>query len=496
MNHLKLNIMAAAACALVAISSCDNEDLNIGQTLTNKSDKLAASTTSYEVTTRTIVADSVLALAADCYLGRVRDPETGTDVTSEFTTQLHLLETTYIFPEDEVISRYDNRAAADSCEIILYLDAPSRQDDSLQAMKMNIAELAMPMSEGKRYYSNFSPVKAGMLRRNGLSQDKMFSYANLGELDYVRTDDSYQNCIRIPLNKPYTATDGTLYNNYGTYIMRQYYDHHDYFANSYIFTHQLCPGFLFQITDGLGFHSKVTNIGLRTFYTVQGDSSIFNARLILAGTKEVLQTTHITNDHQTLNKLAQETQHTYLKTPAGLFTEVTIPVTQIKQDHEGDSLLAAKITFQRLNSQSTDSRILAVPTVLLMVQKDSLKSFFENSRVPDNITSYYTAYNNPIPTSSNTSTSNNTYTFNNISSLITTLWRTRQQGLIDDPQWEAHHPDWNKMVLVPITYTTSTSTSTLASVHHDMSLSSTRLVGGPDNPNEPIRINVVYAKFQ
>ena len=67
----------AAALALVAIYSCDNDDLNIGQSLTSENDKLQVTTTSYDVATRTILADSVLAQSSDCYFGRVRDPQTG-----------------------------------------------------------------------------------------------------------------------------------------------------------------------------------------------------------------------------------------------------------------------------------------------------------------------------------------------------------------------------------------------------------------------------------
>jgi hypothetical protein len=493
-KHNPLTIMAAAAFALVAISSCDNDELNIGQSLTDEGDKLIAYTDAFDVTTRTIMADSVLSLSADCYFGHVKDPETGAEVTSEFTTQFHLIENTYIYPEDRVIGRYEGRAAADSCDIILYLDAPSRQDDSLLAMKMRVCELAVPMEEGRRYYSNFNPVQAGMLRADGLCQSKVFSYANLGELDSIRSLDEYLNCIRIPLNNPYTATDGTRYKNYGTYLMHQYYDHPEYFRNSYTFTHQLCPGFLFQLTDGLGFHSKVTNIGLRTYYTISNDENTTRANLTLAGTREVLQTTYVTNDTEALRQMADETTHTWLKTPAGLFTEVTLPVQQIKEGHENDSLLAAKLSFQRLNSQSADERMFAVPQTLLLIQKDSLHSFFENGNVPNNITSYYTAYNRPVSTGA--STYNNTYTFNNLSSLITTLWQMRQQGRKADAQWEEKHPNWNKMVLVPVTVTTSSTSSSVSSMHHDMSLTSTRLVGGPDNQRDPIRINVVYAKFK
>ncbi|MBQ8097237.1 MAG: DUF4270 domain-containing protein [Prevotella sp.] len=487
MSLKTLNVMAAAALMQVAISSCENDDLNIGQSLTSESDKLTVTTATYNVTTRTIMADSVLSLSADCYFGRVRDPETGADVTSEFTTQFHLLETTYIAPADKIIGRdAEGRAAADSCDIVLYLDAPAAQDDSLTAMKMRTSELATPLEEGLRYYSNYSPLRAGIIRQGGVSKGQMFSYANLGETDDERTSDNYMPVIRITMNQPYTAPNGEQYSNYGSYVMNQYYDHPEYFRNSYLFTHNVCPGFFFQITDGLGFHSKVSNIGLRLFYRAQGDTSIVNGRLVLAGTREVLQTTHVTNDEAALRAMAAETQHTYLKTPAGLFTEVTLPISDIKQGHDGDSLLSAKLTFQRLNNQSSDNRLLPPPKALLLVQKDSLKSYFESASVPDNIKSYYTT----------AATTNNTYTFANLSSLVTTLWQTRQQGIASDPNWEANHPNWNKMVLVPITYTTSTSSTTPTSVHHDMSLTSTRLVGGPDNPREPLQISIVYAKFR
>ncbi len=354
-------------------------------------------------------------------------------------------------------------------------------------MKLRASEMAIPMEEGVRYYSSFSPAKAGMLRANGISKDQMFSYANLNESDMERGSSNYQDCIRITLNDPYTAPNGTTYKNYGTYLLRQYFENPQYFRNSYVFTHQICPGFMFQITDGLGFHAKVTNIGLRTFYTVQGDTSVVSARVVLAGTSEVLQTTHITNDNESLKQMAAETQHTYLKTPAGLFTEVTLPVNEIKSGHENDSLLAAKISFTKLNNLSTDERMLPAPNTLLLVQKDSLQSFFENGRVPDNVTSYYTNFNID---------KTNTYTFNNLSSLITYLWNQRTQGMKEDPQWEAKHPDWNKSVLIPVTVTLFTNSTSVTSVRHDMSLTSTRLVGGQNNPHDPIQVSIVYAKFK
>lgn len=55
--------------------------------------------------------------------------------------------------------------------------------------------------------------------------------------------------------------------------------------------------------------------------------------------------------------------------------------------------------------------------------------------------------------------------------------------------------NWNKAVVVPVTVSKS-STGEITSVVHDMSLTSTRLVGGPNNPHEAIKIDVIYSKYE
>ena len=479
----KLTYLAGAAIVAMAFSACGDDTLTIGNSLTSENDKLDITATTFQAHTKTIMADSVLSLSNNCYFGRVRDPETGSDVTSEFTTQFHLLENTYISSDELIIGRYDGRAAADSCDLVLYLSSPFNTNDSLSAMKMNVWELATPMLEGQRYYSNFDLFSHDMVRTDGLRKSKMFSFKDMTVTDSLRSTSTWQDNIRITLNQPYTAADGTVYNNYGTYLMQQYYAHPDYFRNSIAFANNVCPGFFFQITDGQGFHAMVSNLGLRTYYRVQGDTTVVKAQLTLAGTREVLQTTHVTNDMEAIRQLARQDDCTYLKSPAGLFTEVILPVDDIKQNHQSDSLIGAKIVFQRLNNQSADDRMFSAPSTILMIPKDSLYAFFESSNVPDNKTSYISAF----------SSATNTYTFTNISNLITELWTMKEQQMAADPSWTAKHPNWNHVVLVPITYSTSSTSTTPTSVEHNMGLTSTRLVGGKDTP---IDIFVTYAKFR
>lgn len=73
----------------------------------------------------------------------------------------------------------------------------------------------------------------------------------------------------------------------------------------------------------------------------------------------------------------------------------------------------------------------------------------------------------------------------------------KAKGIAGDPNWTAKNPNWNKVVVIPISTTTVTvnNVESIVKVEHDMSLTSTRLVGGSANPNEPVKINVIYSKF-
>ena len=204
-----------------------------------------------------------------------------------------------------------------------------------------------------------------------------------------------------------------------------------------------------------------------------------------SGTEEVLQCTHITNDKQTISSLAADNSCTYLKTPAGIFTEMTLPVDEILYNHENDTLNTAKVTLSRINNKTHGDYTLSTPTTLLLVERDSMHTFFENKKIADYKQTYLST------------SSDNGYTFNNISGLIRHMAEAKEKGLMSNPNWVALHPNWNKVVVIPVStdYVTVGQTQKLAKVSHDMSLTSTRLVGGSENPNQAIRISVIYSKF-
>jgi UDP-galactopyranose mutase len=125
-----------------------------------------------------------------------------------------------------------------------------------------------------------------------------------------------------------------------------------------------------------------------------------------------------------------------------------------------------------------------------MVRKDDVVSFFKKNKIPNNQTSFCTAFDATY----------NSYTFDNLGHLISYCRYEKLNGMkssgLTEAQWESSHPNWNKVVIVPVTVKTTSDTygnTSYAGVAHDMSMSSARLIGGPDNP---IKMQILYSRFK
>lgn len=467
----------------IAISSCSEDTSDLGTSLVKDIDKFTVVSDTFNVSTRSIIADSILSRSSYSYFGRIKDPETGSYVSSDFMSQFAILEgeSSRIFaPKDSIISLDENnQPVADSCIVQIVINA--YLGDSLAAMKLSMTEMARPMEENHSYYTNFDPAAKGYLREDGIHKSKVFAISDLLLSDSIRNsrrEGLYYESITIPLNDEYTDQQGRTYNNYGTFLMRNFYEHPEYYKNSQTFIRKLCPGFYFQTVDGLGLMAEISTTQLTVYYRHQvGTKEYANAKTF-NGTEEVLQTTHFSNDNQNIKRLAANETYTYLKAPDGIFTEVTLPVEEIKKGHENDTIMSAKVVFRRMNDTSDLSDdILQEPQNLLIIERDSLYSFFENRSLPNNITSYLASY----------SSTKNSYTFNNISGLVNHMYQMRDKS-----------ENWNKAVLIPVQITTtasSSSTSTsVATVNNELRATCIRLVGGSQNQHEPVRISVVYNK--
>lgn len=489
-----LRLLTVLVIAALTFAACDDTTEGIGGSITNKIDNINISDSAFNVTTKSIVAGAVLSRNNTGLIGKMKDPETGNYVKGDYMTQLSVLPTFSVDTLDYIKQANKGSIEADSCYLLVSYNAS--YGDTIAPMKVTAYEMTKPMSEDKEYYSNYDAFKEGWVSENNQHWSSNYNLSNTSDVKN----------FKIYLNKKYTTKDGKTYKNYGSYIMQTYAEHPEYFKTNYKFLHNVCPGFYIKNVGGTGNMAKIWNTELIFYWkkTIKAKDGVTDSTAVsigynrFDGTEEVLQLNKIENDTENLKKLASKDQEkcTYLKSPAGIFTEVTLPIEDIMKGHEKDTLNTATVSFPRLNNENEDNPYnFATPSTILMVQKDSLQSFFEKSKLADNRTSYTASY-------SSTGTYKNAYTFQNIANLVSAMYKNKGKG-----------ENWNKVVLVPVNVITTTQgySTVISKINHDMSLASTRLIVGTDDPDKdyttdkktgkkvasgPIRIKVIYSKFK
>lgn len=477
-----LRLLTVLVIAALTFAACDDTTEGIGGSITNKIDNINISNSAFNVTTKSIVADSVLSRNNTGLIGKMKDPETGNYVKGDYMTQLSVLPTFSVDTLDYIKQANKGSIEADSCYLLVSYNAS--YGDTIAPMKVTAYEMTKPMAEDQEYYSNYDAFEKGWVNENNQHWSSNYNLSNTSDVKN----------FKIYLNKEYKK-DGKTYKNYGSYILQTYEKHPEYFKTNFKFLHNVCPGFYIKNVGGTGNMAKIWNTELIFYWTrhktINKDSTAVSIGYNrFDGTEEVLQLNKIENDTENLKKLASKDQEkcTYLKSPAGIFTEVTLPIEDIMKGHEKDTLNTATISFPRLNNVVDEDNPynFATPSTILMVQKDSLKSFFEKSKLADNRTSYTASY-------SSTGTYKNAYTFQNIANLVSAMYKNKGKG-----------ENWNKVVLVPVNVITTTQgyTTVISKINHDMSLASTRLKRGvittDSNGKEtsPIQIKVIYSKFK
>ena len=485
-----LRLFTALFIAAMTIAACDDTTDNIGSSITNDVDNISIKDQVFNVTSRSIVSGPVLSRNNTGMIGNVKDPETGTYVAGDYMTQFGVLSSFSLDTLEYIRNAHDDMIEADSCYLLV--SYRTTYGDTLAPMKATAYEMSKPMSENQEYNSDYDAFKDNWVSENNYKASATYNL------------NSTTMAFKIYLNKPYKAKDGKTYKNYGSYVMKTFVDHPEYFKTNWDFLNKVCPGFYIKHAGGIGNVANIWNTELQFYYKIQktvknsagNDSTVtglaFNR---FDGTEEVLQLNKITNDSTTLANLAKDESCTYLKSPAGIFTEVTLPVEGIMKGHEKDTLNTATISFPRMNNVDNNNDYqFSVPSTILMVQKDSLDAFFEKNKLTDNRTSYTASYNK------NSTGVKNAYTFYNISNLVTAMYKNKGKS-----------ENWNKVVLVPVTLTTSTqnNATVITKINHDMQLTSTRLIKATDDQDKdyttkdgkrvatgPVQIKVIYSKFK
>ncbi len=489
---MKYKLLLPLLLVALAFTACDDTTQMIGMDLMPDGDNVTAQAKVYQVTTKTVPVDAVLARTANCYLGSIVDPDLHVQTTCDFMAQLHLPEQFRLPTLDRLMTDAEGKPFCDSCDVRLYFE--EYNGDSLASMKLKVFELDKhtPIDEKVAYYSNIDPMDYVTPDQN-FSKEITYSVKDLTRPEYETSGGTYYRQVVVKMPK-----------DYGTQLLQTYFAHPEYFTDTYRFNQEVCPGFYFKHAGGTGAVLKTKMMALNVYFryhtlTEAGQDTIVDGMQRFGATEEVIQSTRINNQYPgslSLEKI-QQMPYTFVKTPAAFFTEMTLPVDEIVAgEHYNDSINQAKVTIRKYAEEK--DQVIPPPSFLLLVRKDYMNTFFEKKELPNSSEAYL---------SNQYSVSSNAYQFANIGQLITNLRNERDLGAgvtATDTEaqraekyarWEAEHPDWNRVMIVPVAVKTTTSSmtgsQTIQSVSHEMGLTSARLEGGY---GVPLNIEVVYSR--
>lgn len=507
---------ALLLAATLTFFGCDDNTGTLGIGMLPGSDGISAHTTTFDVTTRSVVADSVFAKTSTGYVGRFTDPQFGYYEAS-FLTELNCIDD-FSFPEKYDFDKKTGILTDDTVAgVRLVVFYSTWFGDSLNACRMSAYELVKKLERNRYtnikptdYYDWLNPIKSLLGRRAYTAYDTSVTDEERNETD-SNGNKTYYPSVIFTLDK----------DKFGNDWIDLCQSHPEYFKNSDAFIENVFKGVYIKSDYGDGTVLYVDRVDLQMKYQYyvlndttkvpykrkqegfEGqDSTAYRWQTEFASTKEVIQANQFLNSDK-IAELAKIEDWTYIKSPAGIFTEAILPYDEIYEKLSNDTLNAVKLTFTNYNEKSDYEFSMSAPSEVLLLRKVDFKSFFEENKLPDNVTSFTVAHNN---------VTTNQYTFNNIARLVTTCIKGKDAAKKKakeeagsawtdekDKQWEE---DWKTVYLIPVTisYDTSNNTKTMTGIQNDLRPGYAKLKGGPAKAsngelNNPLKLEVTYTTF-
>ena len=403
-NKMKTKIfLFSFFIALLATVSCSDEDTfdNIGGSIQPDKDKIQVFDTTMNIWGETVKVDAIYAKTISGYLGRFVDPQYG-EIKAGYISQFYPANG---FPLDSM----KNSNQIDSVRLfVLYR---SYVGDSLAPMEVTAYRVIKPLE--KHYYTNVDP---------SLYCDMDNPW---GKATYTARDMNISDSLNLAnvMSGAYKAVSIPLPLEFGQSLLEEYKRGENGAFASPEKMAEFFPGVYLESTFGSGSILDVEETRILIYYDRDvtddaGNIITGSAAATLRVTKEVIQLNSFANTRNE-ELLAPSEDKMYLKTPAGVFSKIVIPIPEIIRTIGDRTFNNVKLT---LNAYPREEREFNLPfpglgtnnavnltrSKLLLIEPDSVKTFFEEQRNADNKTSFFTTFN----------VSTYAYTYDNIANVV------------------------------------------------------------------------------
>lgn len=449
----------------LVLLSCNDTLDKLGFTIQPGNDRVMVGTDTLILTSKTVKVDSVFSKTKYPILGEYIDPIFGT-VRSDYVGEFYYPET----------MSFKEGANIDS--VMLTISYTSILGDSLAPMQLAVYKVKERLPRGNKY-TNFDPLpkvdmttplgKQIFTGRNNTYRTEVYqSGTALEEIKIYEINTALPKSIGQSFLDEYKKPDHGALQNVDTF--------NDFFPGVYV-------------TTDFG-NSTILNVNLtslKVFYNYldKGGSStqqdtIRTEEWRLNITPEVTQINHISNDNSHL--LSDDAEGTYVKSPAGVNTEIHFPISQLSDKLKNSALNQAKMIVYALPEVNEHEMVkLSPPDHLLLINKDSVKTFFENGMLPNNINSFIATFD----------ANSYSYNFGNISTLVNYYNKLHRD--------DSSKPLDQTFQLIPVDATIVTEGASyysqgsqrVTAVYNQMKPSAVML----DNRTGKLRLDVIYSSF-
>lgn len=284
-------------------------------------------------------------------------------------------------------------------------------------------------------------------------------YSDFNPSDYYSTDDLIGSTTyaanALELNDSvqklqYRTIAVDLPTSLGKEFFNKYKENPAIYSDPAIFS-QFFPGIYITNSFGSGRIMKIGNAQVKLYYhkTVKmeetgEDSTYYKVGNYFAVTPEIVTNNNITyNISNDLESMIQNGDN-ILVAPTGTNVEISFPTQDIIEKYvknKGSLSVINSLTFEIPVAKIPNKYNITPPPYVLLIKKSDVDSFFANSQVTDNESSFYAAYNKE----------KNSYQFSDMRSYIVNMI---SKGDIEPEDFE--------FVIIPVSVNTENTTSTSA----------------------------------
>jgi len=479
---MNLKTTVCGFLAILFLISCDDETSGLGGSLTPQGDLITVTNDSCIAESRTIkAADSLLIMTSQCNLGRFTEEGSGATLEAGYMTQLSCMENftfadsvygigDHVFPQWFIDKVGDQKPYY--ANLSLYYT--SYFGDPSNPIKIDVYPLDKMLDTETRYYPDTDPSLFCDTQAKPLASITV-SAENLQNSDSLRNLSGYNPFISIPL------PDSIAQN-----ILEAYFDpeRNHFFSDAKSFMENLCKGFYIRCSQGDGtlfyIDRTILEVNFKFMGVGKNDNPAMESRMAeFQGNSEVMQLNCL--KWTGLDDQLSDNSCTWIRSPFGVLTEITLPIDDMRDNEY--VLNAAQL---RLSSAVTPSSKYkpSNPPTLLLIRKDKMQEFFARNNTVDKTESFVATY----------STKYGTYTYENIAAMVEKIYSDRTEWLNENggdiAAYEQVRPDWNKVVLVPVTANVD-SRNTAISYNLDIKMRQVKLLGGESK----IKIKTIRTKF-